>query len=207
MLIRSNFDDTHTKILDCGRKHFLKNGFEKASLRDICKDAGVTTGAFYRHFNDKNELFEAIVSPIANKIIDNFLKYERVSINGISTNREETVARVHIDGTIETALFLFDNKEMYALLINGSFGSSYANFLEKLTEMEDNTRIKMQEVYSEADKSQEHISNKGFHIINHSHFLALTEAVLHSENKEELIENAKLVSRFFSGGWKTVGGY
>jgi len=57
-LIRSNFDDTHSKILDCGRKHFLKNGFEKASLRDICKDAGVTTGAFYRHFNDKNELFE-----------------------------------------------------------------------------------------------------------------------------------------------------
>ena len=52
-----------------------------------------------------------------------------------------------------------------------------------------------------------HISNKGFHIINHSHFLALTEAVLHSENKEELIENAKLVSCFFSGGWKTVRGY
>ena len=103
MLIRSNFDDTHTKILDCGRKHFLKNGFEKASLRDICKDAGVTTKAFYRHFNDKNELFEAIVSLIANKIIDNFLKYEKVSINGITTNREKTVARVHIDGTIETA--------------------------------------------------------------------------------------------------------
>jgi len=206
-VIRSNFDDTHAKILDCGKKHFLKNGFEKASLRDICKDAGVTTGAFYRHFSDKNELFEEVVSPIANKIIDNFLKYEKVSINGIKTNQEETVAKVHIDGTIETALFLFDNKEMYALLINGSFGSSYANFLEKLTEMEDDTRIKMQEVYSETDNSHEHISNKGFHIINHSHFLALTEAVLHSENKDELIENARLVSRFFSGGWKTVRGY
>ena len=60
-MIRSSFDDTHTKILDCGKKHFLKNGFEKASLRDICKDAGVTTGAFYRHFNDKNELFKIFV--------------------------------------------------------------------------------------------------------------------------------------------------
>lgn len=206
-MIRSNFDDTHAKILDCGKKHFLKNGFERASLRDICKDAGVTTGAFYRHFSDKNELFEAIISPIANKIIDNFLKYEKVSINRIKTNQEETVAKVHIDGTMETALFLFDNKEMYSLLINGSFGSSYANFLEKLTGMEDDTRIKMQEVYSETDNSYEHISNKGFHIINHSHFLALTEAVLHSENKDELIENARLVSRFFSGGWKTVRGY
>ena len=206
-MIRSSFDDTHTKILECGKKHFLKNGFEKASLRDICKDAGVTTGAFYRHFNDKNELFEAIVSPVANKIIDNFVKYEKISINGIRTKQNEKVAEVHVDGTIETAMFLFDNKEIYALIIYGSFGSSYENFLEKLTEMEDNTRIKMQEIYSESDDSQEHISNKGFHIINHSHFLALTEAVLHSENKEELIDNVKLVSRFFSGGWKAIRGY
>ena len=206
-MIRSSFDDTHAKILDCGKKHFLKNGFEKAGLRDICKDAGVTTGACYRHFNDKNELFEAIVSPVANKIIDNFFKYEKISINGIRTKQNEKVAEVHVDGTIETAMFLFENKEIYALLINGSFGSSYANFLEKLTEMEDGTRIKMQEIYSDTDDSQEHISNKGFHIINHSHFLALTEAVLHSENKEELIDHAKLVSRFFSGGWKTVRGY
>ena len=206
-MIRSSFDDTHAQILDSGKKHFLKNGFEKASLRDICKDAGVTTGAFYRHFNDKNELFEAIVSPVANKIIDNFFKYEQISINGIRTKHNEKVAEVHVDGTIETAMFLFDNKEIYALLINGYFGSSYENFLEKLTEMEDNTRIKMKEIYSEEDDSHEHISNKGFHIINHSHFLALTEAVLHSENKEELIDNAKLVSRFFSGGWKTIRGY
>ena len=206
-MIRGSFDNTHTKILDCGKKHFLKNGFEKASLRDICKDSGVTTGAFYRHFNDKNELFEAIVSPVANKIIDNFFKYEKISINGIRTKQNEKVAEVHVDGTIETAMFLFDNKEIYALIIYGSFGSSYENFLEKLTEMEDNTRIKMQEIYSESDDSQKHISNKGFHIINHSHFLALTEAVLHSENKEELIDNVKLVSRFFSGGWKTIRGY
>ena len=119
-------------------------------------------GAFYRHFNDKNELFEAIVSPVANKLIDNFFKYEKISINGIRTKQNEKVAEVHVDGTIETAMFLFDNKEIYALLINGSFGSSYANFLEKLTEMEDGTRIKMQEIYSDTDDSQEHISNKGW---------------------------------------------
>ncbi|WP_329887449.1 TetR/AcrR family transcriptional regulator [Pseudoramibacter faecis] len=206
-MVRNNYNDTHEKILECGKKHFIEYGFEKSSLRDICKDACVTTGAFYRHFNDKNELFKAIVSPVANKIIDNFFKYEKISINGIRTKQNKKVAEVHVDGTIETAMFLFDNKEIYALLINGSFGSSYENFLEKLTEMEDNTRIKMQEIYSEEDDSQEYISNKGFHIINHSHFLALTEAVLHSEDKEELIDHAKLVSRFFSGGWKTVRGY
>jgi transcriptional regulator, tetR family len=117
------------------------------------------------------------------------------------------VAQVHVEGTIETAMFLFDNKEIYSLIINGSYGTSYENFLEKLTGMEDDARIKMQEISLEADTASEKISDKGFHIINHAHFLALTEAVLHSENKQELLENARLVSCFFSGGWENIRGY
>lgn len=206
-MVRNNYDETHEKILKCGKKHFLKYGFEKSSLRDICKDACVTTGAFYRHFNDKNELFEAIVSPVANTIISNFFDYEKASIDNVKTKQNAKVAQVHVEGTIETAMFLFDNKEIYSLIINGSYGTSYENFLEKLTGMEDDARIKMQEISLEADTSSEKISDKGFHIINHAHFLALTEAVLHSESKEELLENARLVSCFFSEGWKKVRGY
>lgn len=206
-MVRNSYDNTHEKILECGKKHFIKYGFEKSSLRDICKDAGVTTGAFYRHFNDKNELFKAIVSPVADKIFSNFFDYEKLSINSIRAKQNEKIAQVHVDGTVETAMFLFDNKEIYSLIINGSYGSSYENFLEKLTEIEDNARIKMQEMSLVKNTFSERISNKGLHIINHAHFLALTEAVLHSENKQELIENARLVSHFFSGGWKNVRGY
>ena len=206
-MVRNNYDETHEKILECGKRHFLKYGFEKSSLRDICKDACVTTGAFYRHFDNKNELFEAIVSPVADKIFSNFFDYEKESIDSIKTKHNEKVSQVHVDGTIETALFLFDNKEIYSLIINGSYGTSYENFLEKLTKMEDDTRIKMREISLEAGISSERISDKGFHIINHAHFLALTEAVLHSESKEELLENARLVSCFFSEGWEKVRGY
>lgn len=169
-MVRNNYDETHEKILECGKRHFLKYGFEKSNLRDICKDACVTTGAFYRHFDNKNELFEAIVSPVADKIFSNFFDYEKESIDSIKTKHNEKVSRVHIDGTIETALFLFDNKEIYSLIINGSYGTSYENFLEKLTKMEDDTRIKMQEISLEAGISSERINDKGFHIINHAHF-------------------------------------
>ena len=206
-MANGDYEATHKKILDCGKNIFKTQGFEKSSLRDICKDACVTTGAFYRHFNDKNELFEAIVSPVANKIISNFFDYEKASIDSVKTKQNAKVAQVHVEGTIETAMFLFDNKEIYSLIINGSYGTSYENFLEKLTGMEDDARIKMQEISLEADTSSEKISDKGFHIINHAHFLALTEAVLHSENKQELLENARLVSCFFSGGWENIRGY
>ena len=42
-----DFEKTHKLILESAKNHFAQNGFEGASIRQICKDAGVTNGAFY----------------------------------------------------------------------------------------------------------------------------------------------------------------
>ena len=56
--------DIRGALLKSGREEFLAHGFEKASLRAICKKAGLTTGAFYSHFSGKEELFDALVKPM-----------------------------------------------------------------------------------------------------------------------------------------------
>ncbi len=45
-----DFNQTHESLLFCAKKQFLEYGFEKASIREICKEASVTNGAFYNHF-------------------------------------------------------------------------------------------------------------------------------------------------------------
>ena len=50
-------------ILRSAKEEFLSRGFEGASLRSICKRAGLTTGAFYNHFSRKEDLFDALVAP------------------------------------------------------------------------------------------------------------------------------------------------
>ena len=49
-------------ILESAKQEFLSKGFEKASLKEICNNAGVTTGAIYKRYKDKEELFAAVVS-------------------------------------------------------------------------------------------------------------------------------------------------
>ena len=49
------------RILESARKEFLENGFEKASLKAICEGAGVTTGALYKRYKGKEDLFCAVV--------------------------------------------------------------------------------------------------------------------------------------------------
>ena len=63
-----NYQETHERILKSGLAAFLEEGFEKTNLRRICKAAGVTTGAFYKHFKDKEALFSELVEPLASMI-------------------------------------------------------------------------------------------------------------------------------------------
>ncbi|MBQ3889774.1 MAG: TetR/AcrR family transcriptional regulator, partial [Lachnospiraceae bacterium] len=57
---------TRQKLIECAKKEFLEKGYTKASLRSICADAGVTTGALYFFFENKEDLFAAIVDPPLN---------------------------------------------------------------------------------------------------------------------------------------------
>lgn len=43
------------------QREFLDKGYEKASLRSIAQNAGVTTGALYVRFPNKSALFAALV--------------------------------------------------------------------------------------------------------------------------------------------------
>ena len=42
--------ETRKKLQESAMQEFLEKGFMKASLRSICKHAGVTTGALYFSF-------------------------------------------------------------------------------------------------------------------------------------------------------------
>ena len=66
------YEATHTRILESGKEMFLLNGYERTNLRDLCGEAGVTTGAFYRHFRDKEALFSALVEPAVKSIQDTY---------------------------------------------------------------------------------------------------------------------------------------
>jgi AcrR family transcriptional regulator len=51
---------TRQQLIDAAREIFARDGFEKASIQDISSLAGKTRGAFYVHFNDKEDVFFAI---------------------------------------------------------------------------------------------------------------------------------------------------
>ncbi|MCE2506975.1 MAG: TetR/AcrR family transcriptional regulator [Nitrosopumilaceae archaeon] len=50
------------KILQISKKKFAKNGYQKTSMNEIVKDAGVSKGILFYHFQSKEELFFQVLS-------------------------------------------------------------------------------------------------------------------------------------------------
>ena len=60
---------TRDRIHEIATSEFLDKGFRDASLRNIVKEAGVTTGSFYWYYSSKEELYDALVGEHYNHIL------------------------------------------------------------------------------------------------------------------------------------------
>lgn len=49
------------RIVDAAREHFMRDGYERATVRGIAADAGVDVAMVYYHFGNKEGLFNAAV--------------------------------------------------------------------------------------------------------------------------------------------------
>lgn len=205
---KRNYEETHENILESGLKLFLKEGYEKANLRQICKNAGVTTGAFYKHFEDKADLFTELVKPLADNIeqvyhnyeYQGFIAYSEDKI--ISKKTIEEVLALKKKGTIETVKYLFSMKELFELLIFQSYGTQYENFLDLLISAENKNQRKILNMIHGEEKSLETVTDEEIHLIDHAFYNALSHAVTHSKNEKELVKNSEIITGFFNKGWK-----
>lgn len=63
------------KILEASRKEFSKVPFEKASIANIIKEAGIPRGSFYQYFTGKEDVFFYLFEEMRKKLEDGFIFY------------------------------------------------------------------------------------------------------------------------------------
>ena len=57
---QEHLDARRRQIVDAAIACFARDGFHRATMQDICREAGLSAGAVYRYFAGKDEIVEAI---------------------------------------------------------------------------------------------------------------------------------------------------
>ncbi len=63
-------DRSHARIVHSGARLLREKGLEKTSVGDVMKAAGLTHGGFYRHFDDKDALVQAVIQAAFEQFTD-----------------------------------------------------------------------------------------------------------------------------------------
>ena len=69
-------DSIKQLILESAEVKFLQHNYDDVFLTEICRDAGITTGAFYRRFSEKRELIRVIVDLAMSDLKDGIKEYQ-----------------------------------------------------------------------------------------------------------------------------------
>ncbi len=64
------------EILKIASREFAKYGYNGVSMDTIAKKAGISKAAIYYHFKSKSSLFEEVVMPKVQKLIDEIYSFE-----------------------------------------------------------------------------------------------------------------------------------
>lgn len=151
------------------------------------------------------------MEPLASNILNLYKKYESTSFDiyhsgeALSKERILEVLKIKTDASVESVAFFYDNKQAFQLLIFSSYGTKYANFIDRIVAFEDENHKKVLNMIHEKGY-QSVITDEGLHLINHAYIYALAELVVHADSKEQAMTNAKAIAQFFSDGWKRIRG-
>ena len=187
------------KILLCAKTEFQQHGFAKASLREICDNAGVTTGAFYNRYKNKDELFYALVEDAILAIEEKLVLMDRIAAtgNGIEDWFFSAVSsEEHLPTIID---FLYEKYDSFRLLLCCSNGSKYENFLHCLTER--NTQIMLNYIQTQ-DKWTLRVDEEELHLLCTTFWSSIFETIQHEFPKEKAKNYCKVLARFFH--WEAI---
>ena len=67
--LQSKKDRTRAAIIDSAINIIAKKGFQKSSIQEMAKNAGIANGTFYNHYKDRKSIFEDVANLIAIELV------------------------------------------------------------------------------------------------------------------------------------------
>lgn len=194
------------ELLEAGKQEFLERGFLGASMRSIAAAAGVTTGALYRYYADKEALFDALVGEPAQVLLESYRKIQREFSELPLKQRLSNLPEISDDGQMWMIAHIYDHFDAFKLITCCSVGTRYEHYLDTLIEIEVNASQVLIEAMEAAGMKVQPIDDELIHIVSSALFNGMFETVRHDMPQEKAVQHMCSLRDFYSAGWFKILG-
>ncbi len=193
---------TRQRILEVSKKTFIEKGYEDAYLRDIAKEAGVTTGAIYGHYKDKDAIFVDLVRPVLDGLKEELSgiqrEYQEIDNKKL---RKNPMILLPSDSIVD---YVFDHLDEVMLILRSAHNTSLKDWQEELFSEGVTEAEAYQRKWKEAGILRKEFNPEFISIITASYFRSIIEAVSRGFDRKKIKKFVYLLSVYHTGGLQTL---
>ncbi len=199
--------ETRQLLLQCAKKEFMEKGYSKASLRSICKEAGVTTGALYFFFQDKDDLFCSLVSDSLMRIMELIKEHQQFEENEakeeiLSSSHDMESERILVEVLVHE---MYQNRDEMLLLVNGAQGSSLENAVDRIIDEMDAHNLHLARATCQ-ELGIPMLEEKLVHWMSHNQIDMFLYMLKHIETEEQALAFGRQAMTYLVTGWFALFG-
>lgn len=192
--------ETRTKLLDSAKQEFLENGYMKASLRTICKHAGVTTGALYFFFQGKEDLLRCLVEEPLKELaaVIQLHLSEELSMDPASPSADADSGDIRV--AREIVHVMYRHYDIFEILLTKSQGSVYEDIVSRFADWGE----KHYNMLAEQTAKSLHVQKPDQYMIHwmaHMQVDAFTHLFTHEPDEQKAVKYIEEIVVYLVSGW------
>lgn len=128
---RPSDPNARARLLDAARTVFSERGLDRAKVEDITNGAQLSKGAFYLHFESKEEAFRELLAGVVSHL-EGML--DETSDEQLASSPSDGDFNAYLDAchvkNVEIYEFVWENRALMAMVLEGGGSASYQHLIE-----------------------------------------------------------------------------
>lgn len=202
--MRKRVEGVQERVLECAAEEFLEKGYTDASLRSIAEKAETSTNSIYVRFGDKEGLFSAIVEPVAEEFMTQFLRVQETFHSFDAETQRKEVGKYSANEMLKMVDYIYDHFDAFRLLLDASYGTKFHDFVDQLVDMEEDYTWKWIKVTGSASGLEASMPRELYHMVVTSYFEGIFEVVRHEMSRENAKKYISLLGKYHHAGFEAI---
>lgn len=194
---------TKELIVKVAKAEFIAHGYTNTTLRKVASKCNISATAIYRHFKDKEEIFQAVIKPFIDKLNKASAEIEKADYDLLLSHNVDQVWAFEEDRNIHFELLFTEDRPIIALVIK-----ERREWLKGiLLDVEYNATTRYLSKMKELGYQINDFDELSYKAILDSYLEAYFHVLEMNLNKQDSFNICKTISEFYRVGFRKLLGF